>query len=76
MDSKIADVQNISSGGGAGSITAAQFLQRFVNDVPWAHLDIAGVTWSSKEAPTVPAGGTGFGVRLLDRLISDNFEGR
>jgi leucyl aminopeptidase len=76
MDSKVADVQNISSGGGGGSITAAQFLQRFVNDVPWAHLDIAGVTWSSKESPTVPEGGTGFGVRLLDRLIADHFEGR
>ena len=74
MDSKVADVQNISSGGGAGSITAAQFLQRFVNDVPWAHLDIAGVTWSSKDAPTVPAGGTGFGVRLLDRFVADHYE--
>jgi leucyl aminopeptidase len=74
MDSKVADVQNISSGGGAGSITAAQFLQRFVNDVPWAHLDIAGVTWSNKDAPTVPAGGTGFGVRLLDRFVADHYE--
>lgn len=76
MDSKAADVQNISSGHGAGSITAAQFLQRFVNKVPWAHLDIAGVTWSSKGKPTVPAGGTGFGVRLLDRLVADHYEGR
>ncbi len=76
MDSKVADVQNISSGGGAGSITAAQFLQRFVNKVPWAHLDIAGVTWSSKDAPTVPQGGTAFGVRLLDRFVGANFEGR
>jgi leucyl aminopeptidase len=76
MDSKVADVQNISSGGGGGSITAAQFLQRFVNDVTWAHLDIAGVTWSSKDEPTVPRGGTGFGVRLLDRLIFDHYEGR
>ncbi len=76
MDSKVADVQNISSGGGGGSITAAQFLQRFVNKVAWAHLDIAGVTWSSKDAPTVPQGGTGFGVRLLDRLIADHYEGK
>ncbi|MGE0651549.1 MAG: leucyl aminopeptidase [Alphaproteobacteria bacterium] len=76
MDSKVADVQNISSGGGAGSITAAQFLQRFVNSVTWAHLDIAGVTWSSKDEPTVPRGGTGFGVRLLDRLIATHYEGR
>ena len=75
IDSKAADVQNISSGGGAGSITAAQFLQRFVNDVPWAHLDIAGVSWSGKDAPTVPGGGTGFGVRLLDRLVADHYEG-
>ena len=60
----------------AGSITAAQFLQRFVNEgTPWAHLDIAGVTWSSKDKPTVPKGGTAFGVRLLDRLVADNYEG-
>ena len=59
----------------AGSITAAQFLQRFVNDVPWAHLDIAGVTWSKKDAPTVPKGGTGFGVQLLNELVADYYEG-
>ncbi len=76
IDSKAADVQNISSGGGAGSITAAQFLQRFVNKVPWAHLDIAGVTWSSKGSATAAPGGTGFGVRLLDRLVADNYETR
>jgi leucyl aminopeptidase len=76
IDSKIADVQNISSGGGAGSITAAQFLQRFVNKVPWAHLDIAGVSWANKGAATVPAGGTGFGVRLLDRLVAEHYESR
>jgi leucyl aminopeptidase len=58
----------------AGSITAAQFLQRFVNKTPWAHLDIAGVAWSNKEADTVPKGGTGYGVRLLDRLVRDNYE--
>jgi leucyl aminopeptidase len=74
MDSKVADMQNISSGGGAGSITAAQFLQRFVNDVPWAHLDIAGVTWATSDTATTPRGGTGFGVRLLDRLVADNYE--
>ena len=60
----------------AGSITAAQFLQRFVNEVPWAHLDIAGVAWSKKDHPTVPKGGTGFGVRLLERFVRDNFEGK
>ena len=73
LDCDIADMKNIG-GRDAGSITAAQFLQRFVNDVPWAHLDIAGVTWSSKDAPTVPRGGTGFGVRLLDRMVRDNYE--
>ncbi len=71
----VADVKNVGNRA-AGSITAAQFLKRFVNDVPWAHLDIAGVTWSSKDRPTVPKGGTAFGVRLLDRLIADYCEGR
>ena len=69
-----ADVQNISGGRGAGSITAAQFLQRFVAKTPWAHLDIAGVTWPSKTQATVPKGGTAFGVRLLDRLVSEYYE--
>ena len=71
----IADMKNISGGRGAGSITAAQFLQRFVKEgTPWAHLDIAGVTWSSKAQPTVPKGGTAFGVRLLDELVARNYE--
>jgi leucyl aminopeptidase len=74
IKSDIADVQNISGGRGAGSITAAQFLQRFVAKTPWAHLDIAGVTWSSKTQATVPKGGTAFGVRLLDRLVSEYYE--
>ena len=74
IDGDAADVKNIGSGRSAGSITAAQFLQRFVNKVPWAHLDIAGVTWSKKDRPTTPKGGTGFGVRLLDRLVADHFE--
>ncbi len=74
LNSGIADMKNIG-GRWAGSITAAQFLQRFVKDgVKWAHLDIAGVTWSAKDAPTVPKGGTGFGVRLLDRLVADHYE--
>lgn len=68
-----ADMKNIG-GRGAGSITAAQFLQRFVGKTPWAHLDIAGVTWSAKDAPTVPKGGTAFGVRLLDQLVANNYE--
>ena len=74
--SDIADMKNVG-GRAAGSITAAQILQRFVQDgVAWAHLDIAGVTWSSSANPTVPKGGTGFGVRLLDRLVADHYEGR
>jgi leucyl aminopeptidase len=72
--SNIADMKNISDGGGAGSITAAQFLQRFVNDVPWAHLDIAGTAWSGKDAPTTPKGATAFGVRLLDQFVSEYYE--
>ena len=58
-----------------GSITAAQFLQRFVQEgVAWAHIDIAGVAWSTKGNNTTPKGATGFGVRLLDKLIADNYE--
>jgi leucyl aminopeptidase len=74
IDSDAADMKNIGNRSG-GSITAAQFLQRFVQKgTPWAHLDIAGVTWSTKNKPTVPKGGTAFGVRLLDRLIADHYE--
>jgi leucyl aminopeptidase len=73
LDSDAADVKNIG-GREAGSITAAQFLQRFVNKVPWAHLDIAGVTWSKKDSAIVPKGATAFGVRLLDRFVADNYE--
>jgi len=76
LKSDAADMKNISGGRGAGSVTAAQFLQRFVGDTPWAHLDIAGVTWAKKDAPTVPKGGTGFGVRLLDRMVADFYEGK
>lgn len=75
LKSQIADVRHIGAGRGAGSIVAAQFLQRFVNDVPWAHLDIAGVAWASKGTDLHPAGGTGYGVRLLDRFVKDNYEG-
>ena len=76
IDCDAADMKNVGNRSG-GSITAAQFLQRFIQKgTPWAHLDIAGVTWSSKDKPTVPKGGTGFGVRLLDRWVADNYEGR
>jgi len=75
IDSDAADVKNVGNRAG-GSITAAQFLLRFIKKgTPWAHLDIAGVAWASKAKPTVPKGGTGFGVRLLDRLVADHFEG-
>jgi leucyl aminopeptidase len=57
-----------------GSITAAMFLKRFVKDTKWAHLDIAGVTWAKKDAPLTPKGATAFGVRLLDRLVAENYE--
>lgn len=76
INSDIADMKNVGDGREAGSITAAQFLQRFVNDVPWAHLDIAGVAWSGKGKPTAPKGATGFGVRLLNQLVLDHFEGK
>jgi leucyl aminopeptidase len=72
--SDIADMKNVG-GRPAGSITAAQFIQRFVNAKPWAHLDIAGMAWSTKDAPVTPKGATAFGVRLLDRLVADNYEG-
>jgi leucyl aminopeptidase len=73
IKSEIADMKNIG-GRPAGSVTAAQFIKRFVNDKPWAHLDIAGMAWSSKDAPTVPKGATAFGVRLLDRLVAAHYE--
>jgi leucyl aminopeptidase len=77
LKSDIADMQNIAPPGtGAGSITAAQFLQRFVNEVPWAHLDIAGTAWAKKDKPTVPKGATAIGVRLLDRFVRQHYEGR
>ena len=74
--SQIADMKNVG-GRDAGSITAAQILQRFIQEgVAWAHLDIAGVTWSKNGSATVPKGGTGFGVRLLDRLVADQYESK
>jgi leucyl aminopeptidase len=75
LNSPIADVKNIGGGRAGGSITAAQFLQRFVNGKPWAHLDIAGMAWADKDTAVTPKGATAFGVRLLDRLVADNFEG-
>ncbi len=74
LKSLIADMKNIGSGKG-GSITAAQFIQRFVQkNVPWAHLDIAGVVWNEKGTVLSAPGATGYGVRLLNQFVADNFE--
>ena len=73
IKSDIADMKNIGGRPG-GSITAAQFLARFVNEKPWAHLDIAGIAWATKDQPVWPKGATGLGVRLLNRLVADHFE--
>ncbi|MEI4509065.1 leucyl aminopeptidase [Sphingopyxis sp. CCNWLW253] len=75
IDSPIADMKNIGPREG-GSITAAQFLKRFVDEgVAWAHLDIAGMAWADKDGPVWAKGATGYGVRLLDRYIAANHEG-
>jgi leucyl aminopeptidase len=75
IESKKADMQNINYVGGAGSITAAQFLQRFIlNKTPWAHLDIAGMAFSKYGGALNSGGATGYGVRLLNQLIEDNYE--
>jgi leucyl aminopeptidase len=71
--SDIADMKNVGGRPG-GSITAAQFIQRFTNGKPWAHLDIAGTAWSGKDTATIPKGATAFGVRLLDRLVAEMAE--
>jgi leucyl aminopeptidase len=76
IDSEFADMRNIGVRPAGGSITAAQFLQRFVDeDRPWVHLDIAGTAWKpANDNPLEPAWATGWGVRLLDQLIADNYE--
>jgi leucyl aminopeptidase len=75
IDSKNADMQNINYVGGAGSTTAAQFLQRFIlNKTPWAHLDIAGMAFSKYGGALNSSGATGYGVRLLNKLIEDEYE--
>jgi leucyl aminopeptidase len=73
IDSKFADMKN-TGGRHGGSITAAQFLQRFVNKVPWAHLDIAGTGMGSLANDINQSWGSGWGVRLLDRLVADHYE--
>jgi leucyl aminopeptidase len=73
IDSKFADVKN-TGGRNAGSITAAQFIQRFVDKTPWAHLDIAGTGMSSPQTDINKSWGSGWGVRLLDRLVAEHYE--
>ena len=76
IDSPIADMKNISGSRFAGSSIGAHFLKRFIEPgVTWAHLDIAGMAWTSRERPSTPKGATAFGVRLLDRFIRDSVEG-
>jgi len=75
LKSAIADMKNVG-GRAAGSITAAQFLQRFVRpETPWIHIDIAGVATAKEDGPLCPKGASGWGVRALDRMIRDRFEG-
>src|SRR3954452_8386241 len=75
IDSQFADMKNTGSRHG-GSITAAQFLQRFVDDTPWAHLDIAGTAMGAPKSDVNQSWGSGFGVRLLDRLVAEHYEAR
>ncbi|MBR0827979.1 leucyl aminopeptidase [Bradyrhizobium manausense] len=74
IDSQFADMKN-TGGRHGGSITAAQFLQRFVDDTPWAHLDIAGTAMGAPKTDINQSWGSGYGVRLLDRLVADHYEG-
>ena len=69
INSDIADMKNVGSGRGAGSITAAQFLKRFIGETKWAHLDIAGVAWKGKGDAMAHKGATGFGLKLLDYFV-------
>ncbi|MDB5444049.1 MAG: leucyl aminopeptidase, partial [Phenylobacterium sp.] len=74
IESMIADVKN-TGGRPGGSITAALFIQKFINGLPWAHLDIAPTAWKKPSAvPTIPEGATGYGVRLLNRMVADKYE--
>ena len=74
LKSEIADMKHVGGRAG-GAISAAQFIQRFVNSKKWAHLDIAGMVWSGKDSPCIPKGATAYGVRLLDRLVAEHYEG-
>jgi len=74
LESEIADMRNIGRNAHGGSCIAAQFLRRFVREVPWAHLDIAGTVWSDSDGPLAPKGAAGFAVRTLHRYVTDSFE--
>ena len=75
INSAIADMKNVGKSREAGSIAGAQLLQRFVGNTPWAHIDIAGVAWmKGSENSIVPKGASGFGVKLLDRFVNENYE--
>ena len=74
LDSDIADVKHITNDRLAGSCIGGQFLKRFVNDTPWAHLDIAAMAWAKKDKGVTPKGATAYGVRLLDAFVAANYE--
>ena len=74
IDSACADMKNISGGREAGSSVGAHFVKRFANGTPWAHIDMAGMAWGKKAKPTAPEGATGYGVRLLNRFVEQQFE--
>ena len=73
IDSSFADMKNIG-GRYAGSVTAAQFLQRFVDKTPWAHIDLAGTAMDSRQNEINQSWASGWGVRLLDRMVADKYE--
>jgi leucyl aminopeptidase len=75
IKSDIADIKNVGRAREAGATAGAVFLQRFAGDVPWAHIDMAGTAWSKEDRPLAPKGATGYGIRLLERLIADHYEG-
>ena len=76
IKSDIADMKNVGSGRGAGSTAGAKFIQQFINDIPWAHLDIAGVTWSKSNSDLFSLGATAFGVRLLNAYVKEFIENK
>ena len=74
IKSAIADMKNVGSGRGAGATSGAKFIEQFTQNIPWVHIDIAGVTWSKTNSKLHPTGGTGFGVRLLNTYVKDFIE--